>query len=899
MHRSVSQSNNDFQNLMNSTDIGTLFLDRALRIMLFTPRARDIFSLMPADVGRPFTDITNKLGDEDLIANVELVLEKLHTLEREVRTNDGQAFLMQISPYRTSEDRINGVVLTFVDITRRKRVEEQLRESEERFRGIVNQAAAGIGETDLTGKFTLVNDRFSEITGYSRQELLGMRLHDITHPDDLPRNVELFQKCVAEGTPFAIEKRYVRKDGSTVWVNNSVSVVRDADGKPRYALAVSVDITERKQAVEELRQSEERYRTLFESIDDGFCIVEMIFDDAGKPEDYRFLETNPAFEKATGLENVTGKTARQLVPNLEQWWVETYGTVALTGEGVRFENYSAPMNRWFDVYASRVGDGEGRKVAIVFTNITERKRMENVLRESEERLRLLVESTKDYAIFTLDLERRVSSWNSGAEATFGYTEAEILGQPGDILFTPEDRRHNAPEAEVQTALAEGRASDERWHIRKDGTRFYASGVMTLLRDGEVKGFVKIARDLTERKQMEEALRESEARFRAMFEQANVGIARASFDGRLLAVNPGFSKIVGYAEDEARRLTVRDVTHPDDYEAEEALTQQLVAGEIPGFSMEKRYIRKDGQIIWGNMTATLVRDALGEPLYALVIVEDITERKEAEKALRRAHDELEERVNERTVELLNVNETLLTEVHERVAAEERARHLMRQIVTAQEDERRRVARDLHDQLGQQLTGLRLKLESHKKRRCVDDTETCEEIEEIQSLAKRIDDEVDFLAWELRPVSLDELGLATALATFVREWSKHFGIPAEFHTTDSDQDRLPPEAEINFYRIAQEALNNIYKHARASNVDVIFERRDLHATLIIEDNGRGFDASEEAQTDNKQIGLINMRERASFVGGTLEIESQPGGGTTVFARVPVRQNDRAKERNAAGQ
>ncbi len=372
----------------------------------------------------------------------------------------------------------------------------------------------------------------------------------------------------------------------------------------------------------------------------------------------------------------------------------------------------------------------------------------------------------------------------------------------------------------------------------------------------------------------------------MFEQANVGIVQTSFDGRLLLVNPGFCKITGYTEPEARRMTIREVTHPDDYETEEDLTRRLIAGEIPGYSFEKRYVRKDGEIIWGNMTATLVRRASGEPFCILAIVEDISERKRAEEALRCAHDELEERVHERTVELLNVNETLLTEVKERVAAEERARGLVRQIVTAQEEERKRVARDLHDQLGQQLTALQLKLESHRAR-LADDDGLCAEVEEIQTVARQLDNEVDFLAWELRPASLDDLGLPVALSNFVEEWSKHVGIPAEFHTTGfvSEADRLPSEIETNLYRIAQEALNNIYKHAEANSVDVIFERRADQVMLIVEDDGKGFKLRTAIGPKDRGIGLINMRERASFVGGTLEIESKKGVGTTLFVRVPL--------------
>lgn len=206
------------------------------------------------------------------------------------------------------------------------------------------------------------------------------------------------------------------------------------------------------------------------------------------------------------------------------------------------------------------------------------------------------------------------------------------------------------------------------------------------------------------------MRESEERFRAMFQRANVGTVGMTLDGWMLMANPGFCKFIGYTEDETQRLTLRDISHPEDYEHEAAMLSRLIAGEIPSYSLEKRYVRKDGEIVWGVMTATPVQQPNGKPDFALVIVEDINKRKQAEAMLVRAHAGLEDKVRERTLELAEANLAQREQVNERIKAEESIKKLLKQLVTAQEDERRRIARDLHDHLGQQLTALNFTMET---------------------------------------------------------------------------------------------------------------------------------------------------------------------------------------------
>jgi signal transduction histidine kinase len=189
--------------------------------------------------------------------------------------------------------------------------------------------------------------------------------------------------------------------------------------------------------------------------------------------------------------------------------------------------------------------------------------------------------------------------------------------------------------------------------------------------------------------------------------------------------------------------------------------------------------------------------------------------------------------------------------------------------------------MHDQFGEQLTALGLRIGALKTA-SAGYRELGEPIEALEEVAQRLDRDVDELVWKLRPTALDDLGLGAALANYVQDWSRRAGVAIEFHCSGLDGDRLPSETETTMYRIAQEALTNAAKHARARKVDVILERRGDQVLLVVEDNGVGFDAG-QASMNAQGFGLLGMQERAALVGATLQIESEPGRGTTILVRM----------------
>jgi PAS domain S-box-containing protein len=248
----------------------------------------------------------------------------------------------------------------------------------------------------------------------------------------------------------------------------------------------------------------------------------------------------------------------------------------------------------------------------------------------------LVESVKDYAIFTMDPDGNVTSWNTGAQNIFGFSENEILGESAAIVFTPEDRAQGCDKAEMKVAFEKGQAADERWHIRKDGSRFFASGMLTPLyaEEGELRGFTKVARDITQRKMTEDRLRQSEAEFRAIFELAGVGKMQADVEsGKFIRVNAKFCEMIGYTVEELLQMRSWDLVHPDDRSRWIESIRSMSRGEMEDFAMEKRCLRKDGQTIWLAVNARIVRDVQRNTSRFTAVVQDITEKKRAETRLR--------------------------------------------------------------------------------------------------------------------------------------------------------------------------------------------------------------------------------------------------------------------------
>lgn len=399
-------------------------------------------------------------------------------------------------------------------------------------------------------------------------------------------------------------------------------------------------------------------------------------------------------------------------------------------------------------------------------------------------------------------------------------------------------------------------------------------------------------DLTERKQAELALRESEERLTLAFAGAQEGVWDWNLETGAVVYSQRWKTMLGYddSEIEPHVSAWERLLHPDDRARAEAVTRGVMEGR-PSYEAEFRLRHKDGRYVHVLSRGLPIRAADGHVVRIVGTHFDLTERKRAEDELRRAHEALEQRVRERTSELAQANQSLMLEMRERERAERARTDLLGRLVFAQEDERRRIAREMHDQFGEHLTTLSRAVERLMALAAAD-PQLAQAVTALDIVTQRLDRDVEHLVWELRPTALDDLGLRAALSNYARDWSARNGVPVQMHTQGLTDDRLPRDVETTLYRIAQEALTNIAKHARATQVDVLLERRADAVVLAIEDNGVGFDRETSSNADAstgdrpdaaRSFGLLGMRERAALIGATLSIESSVGGGTSVLLRM----------------
>jgi PAS domain S-box-containing protein len=469
--------------------------------------------------------------------------------------------------------------------------------------------------------------------------------------------------------------------------------------------------------------------------------------------------------------------------------------------------------------------------------------------ESEERLHAIIQSAMD-AIITVDEQRRIVLFNAAAEQIFRCPSAEAIGaQIGRFIHGHLLDPQPGYGAGLDAGAAPMRKMGQHLALtgmRANGAEFPIDASVSQVQLHGSGLFIVILRDVTERKQVEAALRENERRYRTLFSKATDGILLLDTEGNVVDANESFSRMHGYAIDELLRMNLRALDTPDTLELAAERIRRIVAGDTIGFEVE--HFHKDGHIVPLDV-ATSAIDIDGK-MYVLAFHRDITERRRAEQEILRSRQEL--------------------------------RSLSKAANEALEAERRRTARELHDELGQALTALKMDLESLGSALPPGLPDLRERTRAMHTLLDGTIAATRRIAADLRPLMLDDLGLAAALDWLTQNFSKHTGIATDLVIDDSVA-LVPEPIASALYRITQESLTNVAKYAQATKAEIRLERDGDCVQLSVRDNGRGIEAADQEKRGT--FGLLGIRERVTLLGGDISITGEPGRGSEVRARIPL--------------
>ena len=728
---------------------------------------------------------------------------------------------------------------TLTDITARKQAEESLRASEERQKLALEGADLALWDWHIPTGAVTFNERWSTMLGYRPEEMQphARSWQERVHPDDWPAVQQAWADHRDGRTPsYASEHRLRHRDGHWIWVLDKGRVIeRDAAGQAVRACGTYLDITRQKQAVEALRESEERFRGLFESMQEGCFLAEVICDHAGKPVDWRFLDMNAANEKTIGMKraDAIGRSARELFPGLEDHWFEAQAHTALTGEPAHLEGFTQVTGRSYDIhlYSPRRG-----QFACVSSDITTRIQAEEALRESEERFRQM-SGAIDQVFWMTSLDKHEMLYISPAyERIWGRTCLSLYAAPHTWLDAvhPEDRPHLIEQATTQQVI--GKYDVEYRIVRPDGTERWIRDRAFPVVDaaGKVLLVAGVADDITERKRAAAALGEAHEFSRQVIAGAQAGIVVCDRAGRLVVWNHFMKQltgdpaaaVLGRPLEKALPLLGRRKFAP--------LFERALAGEVfaaPDIALDLAALGRKG---WVAAHFAPWRNGRQEIVGFIATFRDVTARRRLE------------------AELLEISD----------------------------HEQRRIGHDLHDDLCQQLAAIEFRLEALRHE--LDAPSAAHtEILRIGAFVRESTSHARALARVLSPVEAGPEGLMLALQTLAAHAALLHRIECEYRCS-APVPVADPSAAVHLYRLAQEAIANAVKHGHAQRVRVTLAPAEEGGRLTVTDDGSGCPLPVPPGTG---MGTRIMQYRAEMIGATLRLEPAPGGGLSVVCDFPT--------------
>jgi PAS domain S-box-containing protein len=581
---------------------------------------------------RQYTSDENAKKIKKLYAEVYKTGKPVDLTDHELISKDGTTatYELSVSLIRNAEGNPIGFRQTSRDVTQRKKSEETLRQSEEKYRNILEHVEEGYYEEDLAGNFTFFNDSLCQIYGSPGEELLGLNYKRYTDKETARKLFQVFNEIYRTGNP---SKEYsyelIRKDGSKRYIEASASLIKDAADKPVGFRGIVRDVTERKKMEQVLLEREEQYRTLLETMEEGYYEVDL----AGK-----LTFVNDSFSKMHARENMLGMTNREYMSKETARRVyEIFNGVYKTGHPVRLVEWEIIKGNGqkaiVEASVYLINNAQGERIGFrgIERDITERKRAEEALRQSEERYRTILETMQE-AYYENDLAGHFTFVNDALCRHLGYSKEELIGKASRQFQDEANTKRTYQAFNEIYRTGEPVKALETEYIRKDGTKGTYEVSASLIRDAQGKpfGFRGVSRDVTERKQAEEALRHSEERYRTIIENIQDGYFENDLAGNFTFVNDVISRHLRYTRDELIGMNYRQYT---DEENAKKLYQHYIGLYRTGQPIkpfEAGYVGKDGTKLLAEISVSLMRDSEGKPIGFRGISRDITERKQAEE-----------------------------------------------------------------------------------------------------------------------------------------------------------------------------------------------------------------------------------------------------------------------------
>ena len=846
--------------IIDSIDVPILAVGTNCTVSKFNSSAATILSLSPADIGRPLAEIPLLINVKRLEELCGEAIGSGASSQCEVHdARNGSWFILRIAPYIASERRIVGAVLTFQNVTAFRASLEQAIYEREYTKVIINTVIDPLVVLDDDCRVQAANQAFYATFQVSREEAQGARLYDIGSRDwEIPRLQSFLKETHAgnERESIEFEHEFPVLGRRTVLLNARRLSQRGNLGQ-MILLAVQ-DITERKKREEAHRRAEEELRDFVETAAIGMHWV---------GPDGKVLWANQTELDLLGYthEEYIGHHIAEFHTNLRV----ADDILSRLRRGENLHDYPARLRckngsiRHGVVTSSARFDGGKFVHTRCFTrDITEqvhaeeqRLATERTLRENDSRFREMIDALP-VPIYTTDAQGRLTHFNPACVEFSGRTPELGTDQwcVSWKLFWPDGQRMLHDECPMAVALREGRilSNVEAVAERPDGTRITFVPYPTPLRDagGRIVGGINMLLDITERKRAEM----DTASLAAIVESSDDAIIGKDLNGVITSWNESAERLFGYKAQEAIGQSITMLIPPDRQQEEPEIIARLTRGEhVDHFETVR--VRKDGTMRDVSLTVSPVKNAAGRIVGASKMARDITERKKAEKAIKE-------------------------------------RELSARLLKLQDEERRRIARELHDGVGQLLAAMSMNASriDGEKSKLSPDTERC--AEENVKLIQQVSADIRTVSYLLHPPLLDEMGLHSALKWFIDGFSERSNITANLELP-ADWERLPRDYELCLFRIAQECLTNIHRHSGSLTASVRLLRSPREITLEVSDEGKGVNQETQAKISSGEtagVGLRGMRERIRQFGGNLEIRSN-GHGATVIATVPFEESARS--------